>query len=354
MVSYQDGISIKQLAAQPVQATLGFSLVPFALDPNSIAPFSSRGPNTDLSIKPDLLGVGENFYTAAETSDPLGALYSPNGYGIVQGTSFAAPLVAGAAAVLKAARPGFTALQYRSLLINSAAPAFQPPGQPQHAQDAGAGLLDLSAAVRSTLSVAPTSISFGVGSGDTQLSTSLRLSDIGYNSERFLISVLPAGNAPAPVPSTTSVQFDSDTYFDVPLTFTASGLTAGAYEGFIVIQGTNSGIETRIPYWYGVASSTPAYLTVLNVESTPPKAGASVTDAIQFRVTDASGIIVPGVQPTVTVTAGGGSVMAVRSEDSEYPGVWGVDVRMGPTSATANTFHIVAGSLSQDVTITAK
>jgi subtilisin family serine protease len=47
-----------------------------------------------------------NLYTAAEKSDPTGAVYSADGYSVEQGTSFSAPLVAGAAAVLKAALPG--------------------------------------------------------------------------------------------------------------------------------------------------------------------------------------------------------------------------------------------------------
>ena len=288
-------------------------------------------------------------------SIPQGELYSANGYVTnVAGTSFSAPLVSGAAAVLEAARPGFTALQYRSLLINSAASAFSPPGQPQHVQDAGAGLLDLSAAVRSTLAAAPASISFGAGPGDAQLSASLRLSNIGYNADNFLISVLPFANSPAPVPSTTSVQLQSNTYFDVALTFTASGLAAGEYDGFIVIQGTNSGIEARVPYWYAVASSSPAVIVVLSTPDTPPAPGSTVTDAIDFRVTDASGIIVGSVAPTVTVTSGGGSVLSITSEDDSYPGVWSVAIRMGPTSGASNVFQIVAGGISQDVTIIAQ
>lgn len=355
MVSYSDGMAIKQLLTGAVQATLDFThFGPVSTDPNSIAYFSGRGPNTDLGIKPDLLAVGEDVYTAAQKSNPLGEVYSPDGYITVDGTSFSTPIVAGAAAVLKAARPGLTPLQYRSLLVNSAAAAFAPPGQPQREQDAGVGVLDLSAAVRSTLAVAPTSISFGVGGADAKLAATLRLSNLGYGSELFLISVVPRDGAPAPVPSTTSVQLDANTYFDVSFDFTASGLAAGEYEGFIVLQGTNSGIETRVPYWYGVASSTPAHLTVLATTDTHPGAGTHVTDALQLRITDASGIVVNGVRPTVTVTRGGASISQVRSEDIIFPGVWGVDVRMGPAAGASNTFHIVVGSLTQDVTIVAK
>ena len=360
MVSSQDGLTIKQLATSPVPATMAFALAPLAIDPNSIAPFSSLGPSVDLSIKPDMLAVGENIYTAAETTDPAGELYNAQGYVVSQGTSYSAPLVAGAAAVLKAARPGFTPLEYKSLLVNSAASAF--PGQAQSVQNAGAGVLELSAAMLATLAVNvlppagtignSTSISFGVGSGTAQLSSTVRLSNLGYSSDTFQISVSPAGSAPAPVPSTTSVQLDSDTYFDLPLSFTASGLGPGEYEGFIVIQGTSSGSVARIPYWYGVASSTPAHITILDTPSTPPAAGAVV--GILFRVTDASGIIVNGVTPTVTASSGGGSVVGVDSLDSSYPGVWSVGVRMGPGSGVSNVFLISAGGLTQTVAISSQ
>ena len=354
MVSSQDGLTIKQLASSPVEATMSFAQAPFAVNPNTIAPFSSLGPSVDLSIKPDMLAVGENFYTAAETTDPDGELYNPLGYVISQGTSFSTPLVTGAAAVLKAARPGLTPLEYKSLLVNSADPAFLPPDPAQSVQNAGAGVLDLNAAMLATLAVYPTSVSFGVGPGSAHLSATIQLSNLGYQSDTFQISVSPTGSSPAPLPSTTSVQLDSGTYFDLPLSFTASGLAPGDYEGFIAIQGTKSGSIARIPYWYGVASPTPAYIAILYSPSTPPAAGTVVNGAIWFRITDASGIIDNSVSPTVTVSpenGGGGSVLSVDSLDSSFPGVWSANLRMGPESGANNVFVIAAGGLTQTVTI---
>ena len=351
MVSNQDGLTIKQLAASPVAATMSFTLTPTATDPNSVASFSSLGPSVDLSIKPDLLAVGENFYTAAETNNPAGELYDAQGYVVSAGTSFSTPLVAGAAAALKAARPGYTPLEYKSLLVNSAAAAF--PGQTQSVQNAGAGVLDLNAAMLATLAVNPSSIGFGVGAGTAPLTRTLRLSNLGYASDTFQISVSPAGNSPGPVPATTSVYLDSDTYFDLPLSFAASGLGPGEYEGFIAIQGTSSGTVARVPYWLGAPSSTPAHITVLQVPATEPAAGAVVDYAIWFRITDASGIIVSSVTPTVTVSpenGGGGSVLGVNSQDSSYPGLWTANLRMGPVAGN-NIFEIAAGGVTQLVVI---
>lgn len=348
MVDNADGLAIKKLVASPAPATMSFAQSAFSTDPNVIAAFSSLGPNVDLAIKPELLAVGENFYTAGQTTDAAGELYNAAGYVISQGTSYSTPLVTGAAAALKAARPGLTPLEYKSLLVNSAAPAFT--GQAQPVQSSGAGVLDLNAAVFATLAANPSTVSFGVGPGAAPFLTTVRLSNLGYLNDTFQVSVAPAAGSPAPVPATTTVQLNAGTYFDLSFTMTVSGLLPGHYEGFIEIQGSHSATVTRIPYWYGVASSTPAYINVLYAVS-QANAGAESDNAILFRVTDASGIVPTGVTPTVTVTSGTGSVLSVNSQDAYYPGVWSANVRMGAAAGSSNVFQIQAGSLTQSVTI---
>ena len=119
MIHNAEGLAIKEkLAAQPgLDATLDFSLTSLAADPDGIAAFSSKGPNVDGSVKPDMVAVGTDVYTATSSSPG-----DPPSYLIEFGTSISTPMVAGAAAVLKAGRPGLTAAQYRSLLINTASP----------------------------------------------------------------------------------------------------------------------------------------------------------------------------------------------------------------------------------------
>ena len=48
-------------------------------------------------------------------------MYSDNGYAAADGTSFASPIVAGAAALVKQAHPKYTVAQIKSALVNTAA-----------------------------------------------------------------------------------------------------------------------------------------------------------------------------------------------------------------------------------------
>jgi hypothetical protein len=270
-------------------------------------------------------------------------LYGSTGYVITDGTSFAAPLVAGAAALLKGARPGLTAAQYRSLLINTAAPITA------RVQEAGAGLLDMNAAMQSTFAIAPTSLGLGIGSANPNLSRTLTISNVGALAESFSLTVAPRNSGvAAPVLGESTVTIQPGQSASVPVTFGGSGLTAGQYEGFLKIRGTVSGIEGRVPYWYGVASDVPARITPLFVkgtdEPTEYRAGARVNNAFYFRVTDASGIVIANAQPSVTAASGGGSVISTTSVNRDLPGVYVVTVQLGVRRGD-NVFRIAVGDL---------
>jgi subtilisin family serine protease len=148
-VSWADGLNLKErFKADPdLTLTLKRGLVAVPQDPNRLASFSSAGPSSSDGLKPDLIAVGTDVYTAAQKANPDGDVYDPSGYRSVDGTSFSSPLVAGSFAVLKSARPGLTAAQYRSLMINSSA-GFVVSGTNVPVQRAGAGLLNLDAAMR--------------------------------------------------------------------------------------------------------------------------------------------------------------------------------------------------------------
>jgi hypothetical protein len=248
---------------------------------------------------------------------------------------------------VKAARPGLTAAQYKSLLVNNTGRISAKPGTAASAQEAGAGALDVSAALRATAAMEPVSLSFGFGGTGGLISKNLIVTNVGRSRESFQISAVSKPGSPAPTVSLNSIALDPGAAAMLDVTLSTAGLRAGAYEGFIAITGTNSGTESRVPYWYGVPSDSPAYITIVD-SATDLRPGTLVSDAIIFHIADASGIIVRDMTPKVTVVSGGGSVLGVVSKSGASPGAFGVSVRLGRSGGT-NVFRITAGSISLDV-----
>jgi minor extracellular serine protease Vpr len=348
MISNADGLTLKRLTTGTQNATIQF-YQPTYVNPASLATFSAAGPSVDNSIKPDLTAVGENFYTAAQTTDSTGELYNPTGYIVTQGTSFSAPLVAGAAALLQSARPGLTADQYRSLLIDTADTAYATPGAVALVQQSGGGFMNALSAVDATAAVSPISLSFGTGAA-ANFSGILTISNVGAAADTFQISAAPR-NSGAPVPqfSTTQANIAPGSSVSLPVVFTVSGAAPGQYDGFIQIQGAAASVPTRVPYWFAVPSGTPALVTTLT-STASGSAGSTVSQAAVFRITDASGLPV-STAPSVTTVSGGGRVNGVSALGSGYPNDYSVSVRLGAQPGS-NVFQIQAGSVSTQITIT--
>ncbi|WP_369370607.1 S8 family serine peptidase [Promicromonospora sp. Populi] len=124
-------------------------------DADEVAPFSSRGPRAgDYAIKPDVTAPGVEIIAARAAGTKEGD--GEGEYVAWSGTSMATPHVAGAAAVLKQARPDLTGQQLKAVLMGSA----------QHTSggvfDEGAGRIYLPAALELPVTTTPASLSFGV------------------------------------------------------------------------------------------------------------------------------------------------------------------------------------------------
>lgn len=106
--------------------------------------FSSWGPLSDLTLKPDAAGVGGNVYSAADGGS----------FAAKSGTSMAAPQAAGAAALLLQhlrESQGLTGAEAReralTLLLNTAVPMRGEDGVEYSPRKQGAGLLSVDRAV---------------------------------------------------------------------------------------------------------------------------------------------------------------------------------------------------------------
>ena len=117
-----------------------------------VSVFSSGGLAFDGRVKPDLVAPGVGIATSEPGSNSDGT----SRFGTVNGSSVAAAVVGGAAALLAQARPSLDARSLRSLLANT---ARRLPDASTAAQ--GAGLLDLGAATASEFTTTPGSLALG-------------------------------------------------------------------------------------------------------------------------------------------------------------------------------------------------
>ena len=85
---------------QPAEVTLDAVPVARATDPTEVGWYSSRGPSPGLNLKPDLAAPGTFVYTAAARQPAKPYSFRPSGFEQFSGTSMAAPVVAGAAALV--------------------------------------------------------------------------------------------------------------------------------------------------------------------------------------------------------------------------------------------------------------
>jgi hypothetical protein len=121
-------------------------------DEGRVMHFSSTGLAFDGRVKPELVAPG----VALETAEPGANADGSARYGTVNGTSAAAALVAGSAALLAQARPYLDADALKSLLVGAARPL---PDDPVTAQ--GVGLIDLGGATATEVGASPASLALG-------------------------------------------------------------------------------------------------------------------------------------------------------------------------------------------------
>jgi minor extracellular serine protease Vpr len=342
MISNKDGIELKGRIQSlgEVRADVNFAPSAIQVDPARLSDSSSKGPSVDASIKPEILAVGTSVYTADAGSTDQRTAYQING-----GTSFSSPMVAGAAAILRAARPGLTSQQYRSLLINGATVFSYDRVLPAPIQDVGSGLLNVLSSVRSTIVTSPQTINFGSGSADVNQTTSLTLSNLGTTDDTYSVSVSALNGGPEPALSETTVSVQAGASKEVQLRFESSRLAPGPYQGFVIARSSTSDSVAHIPYWYAVPSTEVARIVVAD----PPASGdRSAIQDLYIRPSDLSGLPVD-TEVTISAVEGGGSVRSIQ-RSRWYPGFWEAEVRLGAATGS-NVFEIKAGGKTTRLSI---
>ncbi len=188
---------IRALLAAGVPVTVAIGAVDLAESAGggSIAAFSSRGLTFGGGLKPDLAAPG----VSVPTSEPGRGDEGEVRFGTVSGTSAAAAVTAGAAAILAQGRPAVGAVGLFGLLVGSAQRSDLDPAA------SGAGLVDLRTAVQQEVFAEPAVLSFGTTtSSPSGIERILRIHNA--STRRLSLTIGSAALAPKGVEITVDTQ----------------------------------------------------------------------------------------------------------------------------------------------------
>ncbi len=123
-------------------------------NPDFVAHFSSRGPVSPFYIKPEIVAPGAYINTTQNNA----------GYNFTSGTSYAAPHVSGAAALLLQKNPELHHHEIKSLLLTTGKDVSDAYDQKFSIHEAGAGRLDIGNAYNAKLIIIPPNFVLNVSS----------------------------------------------------------------------------------------------------------------------------------------------------------------------------------------------
>lgn len=336
MVGASSGAAIRAHLETP-GATV--SLDPAVLRTDStwdfVALSSSLGPTISLGLKPDLVAPGTNVLTASPRFSHEGVLFAPSGYRESSGTSLSAPVVSGAAALVWEEFPMLDSRQVASSLINSAnSTVLQTPRAPR-ILEAGAGLLDIGAALHASAVVVPPSISFGkIEREGMPVRRELLITNKARESQVFRVSVRaadPDSLARLTFNGASSLRISLPGLRTVRVRVALQGSEplAGLYEGRISVVSLNDGAELTVPFIYAVSDGDPGNAVILRGRRETGIQGRTATEFVVARLTDQFGIPIGDVPVAFTVQEG--DVQIEYSTPRSYEtGLIFARVRYGP------------------------
>lgn len=162
-MSRDDGLALKAILQNETIANLNVFY-----HPDFVTPFSSRGPVSPFYIKPDMVAPG-----VFVNSTSIG-----NRYNLTSGTSFAAPHVSGAAAILLQKNPDLKPSEIASLLSTTSDPVSNPYGDIFPVEIAGSGRINLAKAFSADLIIIPHNLVFNLSLENQTGTKSLHLKSL--------------------------------------------------------------------------------------------------------------------------------------------------------------------------------
>jgi hypothetical protein len=255
-ISDLDGARLRDfLASVGGSAAARFSFARQELRPGrggTVMFFSSAGPTAfGRLLKPDVTAPGGEVLSST-LPEFARAPFAP-----FDGTSMAAPHVAGAAALLRQRHPGWTTPQVRSALVSTAGPAWADTARTVEASVLlqGGGVVDIPAADDPKIFTAPSALSFGdlnLNRGAVSRSLTLEVADASGGSGTWTVEVRPqAASAGASIeaPGLVTLAPGGRAMLSISATATPQA-AAGDDWGFLVLR--RGAVTRRIPYAFFV------------------------------------------------------------------------------------------------------
>jgi len=220
-MSNEDGEFLKNSIQNRTTATLNVFY-----NPDFVAYFSSRGPVSPFYIKPDLVAPG--VFINSTLTDAK--------YNLTSGTSFAAPHVSGAAALLLQKNQGFTPKEVKSLLVTTTDFVTDAYENKFPIETSGSGRLNITRAFEANLVISPPTLIYNLSTEKETAREDLKLKALDGN----------LGKINAEFVGDDDVNFDYKQQGNVlETTVSLPSESLGEFQGTIVIE--NKNVEYHVP-----------------------------------------------------------------------------------------------------------
>ena len=329
---------------------------PLPVEGDVLAAFSGRGPTIGGSLKPDLVAIGTDIYTASNHQAGATDYFSQGS----SGTSFATPMVSGAAALLRQLHPDWPVGAIKSALVSTAVKTPRVDDRPAHLVQMGNGRLDLGHIAEIDSSLDRVSISFGFINGSIDRETrTLTLTNLGSVAHQYSLLFEPWLDTPSGAVSlsSTSISLNAGLSGQVEIELDTSVLpNGGTVEGFVVISESTTGMTMTVPVWGVIVREDPK--TTLRVSKASSDDFQTLSTALQaakpgntIEIADSATYTFAG---TIRMNAQGVPLngIRIRSRTGETPAIDGSLVSLsspvmtvaGLQRVTLEGLHLIGGS----------
>jgi minor extracellular serine protease Vpr len=356
LIGNRAGVTLKDFIASRPEVRLTMDPALFSVSTpefDTLAVTSSRGPvifranrpTAENGIKPEVVAVGTDLYMATQKFDPNGEMYDSTGYTAASGTSFAAPIVAGVAAMVKQRNPRMRPADIKSAVVNTASDEvfdFDSAGRrfKVGVLESGAGKLNAEAAVRTNVTAEPATLWFGVLSSAGTVSRGLTMRNFGSNPVSLRLTIVDYGDVNSRLTvAPTTMNIAPGGTGATTIRFEGAKPSPGIYEG--VVEVTGGVVPLFVPFLYLVGDGVP--YSILPLQGIRFEGDAGQVLPLSFKVTDRFGVPIPDQAVRFQTVAGGGSIDE-QGASTDALGIGWADVVLGRRYGEQEFFARVGNS----------